>query len=199
MSWLWRSRGRHISCGSSGIRHRCASAARGRAACLIRLKEKVANPGRMVGDFGVSGGSDLPRPSSAELRNPKMAMETSQRSMSALDEEAAWRPAEVDEDLTLADPKQAGVADVVAEASAALEALQHPDGHWVFELEADATIPAEYILLEHFLGEIDQALEDKIGVYLRAGRRTMVAGPCMRRRLRPQRHGQGLLRAQADR
>ena len=23
MSWLWRSRGRHISCGSSGIRHRC--------------------------------------------------------------------------------------------------------------------------------------------------------------------------------
>ena len=58
---------------------------------------------------------------------------------------------------------------MVAEASAALEALQHPDGHWVFELEADATIPAEYILLEHFLGEIDQSLEDKIGVYLRAG------------------------------
>jgi squalene-hopene/tetraprenyl-beta-curcumene cyclase len=90
--------------------------------------------------------------------------------MRALDEgAAAWRPAEVDEDLTLADPKQAGVADVVGEASAALEALQHPDGHWVFELEADATIPSEYILLEHFLGEIDQSLEDKIGVYLRAG------------------------------
>ena len=25
--------------------------------------------------------------------------------------------------------------------------LQRPDGHWVFELEADATIPAEYVLL----------------------------------------------------
>ena len=24
------------------------------------------------------------------------------------------------------------------------------DGHWLFELEADATIPAEYVLLEHF-------------------------------------------------
>jgi squalene-hopene/tetraprenyl-beta-curcumene cyclase len=89
--------------------------------------------------------------------------------MRALDEgAAAWRHAEVEEGLTLADPKQAGVADVVAEARDALEALQHPDGHWVFELEADATIPAEYILLQHFLGEIDRSLEDKMAVYLRA-------------------------------
>ena len=27
--------------------------------------------------------------------------------------------------------------------------LQQTDGHWVFELEADATIPAEYVLLQH--------------------------------------------------
>ena len=88
----------------------------------------------------------------------------------ALEERAApWRPAEVVRDLTLADLEKAGVAEVVAEARAALEGLQQPDGHWVFELEADATIPAEYVLLEHFLGEIDQSLEDKIGVYLRAG------------------------------
>ncbi|HET8995146.1 MAG TPA: squalene--hopene cyclase [Acetobacteraceae bacterium] len=45
---------------------------------------------------------------------------------------------------------------------------QHADGHWLFELEADATIPAEYVLLEHFLDRIDDALERKIGVYLRA-------------------------------
>ena len=31
--------------------------------------------------------------------------------------------------------------------------LQRPDGHWVFELEADATIPAEYVLFVHYLGE----------------------------------------------
>ena len=47
-------------------------------------------------------------------------------------------------------------------------ALQRPDGHWVFELEADATIPAEYVLLVHYLGEpADLELERKIGVYLR--------------------------------
>jgi hypothetical protein len=47
-------------------------------------------------------------------------------------------------------------------------AQQRPDGHWVFELEADATIPAEYVLLRHYLGEpVDAELERKIAVYLR--------------------------------
>src|SRR5271167_3101803 len=55
----------------------------------------------------------------------------------------------------------------VARASEALARQQHPDGHWVFELEADATIPAEYVLLEHFLDRIDTPLQAKIGVYLR--------------------------------
>jgi squalene-hopene/tetraprenyl-beta-curcumene cyclase len=53
-------------------------------------------------------------------------------------------------------------------ARAALLRRQNPDGHWVFELEADATIPAEYVLLEHFLDRIEPELERKIGVYLRA-------------------------------
>ncbi len=61
------------------------------------------------------------------------------------------------------------LAKMVAEARAGLEDLQKADGHWVFELEADATMPAEFIFLEHFLGEIDRALEDRIAVYLRAG------------------------------
>ena len=52
-------------------------------------------------------------------------------------------------------------------AMAALQRRQQPDGHWVFELEADATIPAEYVLLEHFLDRIDTDLQSKIGVYLR--------------------------------
>jgi squalene-hopene/tetraprenyl-beta-curcumene cyclase len=53
-------------------------------------------------------------------------------------------------------------------ATQALLARQRPDGHWVFELEADATIPAEYVLLRHYLGEpVDAALEQKIAVYLR--------------------------------
>ena len=56
----------------------------------------------------------------------------------------------------------------VTRAAAALARLQRPDGHWVFELEADATIPAEYVLLRHYLGEPDDDdLEARIGRYLR--------------------------------
>lgn len=55
-----------------------------------------------------------------------------------------------------------------ARAADALSALQRDDGHWLFELEADATIPAEYILLRHYLAEpVDRELEGKIARYLR--------------------------------
>ncbi|MDB5574409.1 MAG: shc, partial [Tardiphaga sp.] len=53
-------------------------------------------------------------------------------------------------------------------AAQGLLAHQQSDGHWVFELEADATIPAEYILLRHYLAEpVDRELERKIGNYLK--------------------------------
>ena len=56
----------------------------------------------------------------------------------------------------------------IAAATKALLALQNADGHWVFELEADTTIPSEYVLLVHYLGEVaDPELEARIGVYLR--------------------------------
>jgi squalene-hopene/tetraprenyl-beta-curcumene cyclase len=56
----------------------------------------------------------------------------------------------------------------VGRATDALLRLQKGDGHWVFELEADATIPAEYVLFVHYLGETPNLeLERKIGVYLR--------------------------------
>ena len=56
----------------------------------------------------------------------------------------------------------------ITSATRALLGLQRPDGHWVFELEADCTIPAEYVLLRHYLGEpVDAALEAKIANYLR--------------------------------
>jgi squalene-hopene/tetraprenyl-beta-curcumene cyclase len=56
----------------------------------------------------------------------------------------------------------------VARAADAILADQHPDGYWLYELEADATIPAEYVLLVHYLGETPKPeLEAKIARYLR--------------------------------
>jgi squalene-hopene/tetraprenyl-beta-curcumene cyclase len=74
-----------------------------------------------------------------------------------------WQPAE------LASPVDRGkdLDLVIGEARQGLTELQRADGHWAFELEADATMPAEYVLLEHFLDEIDEPVEQKIGVYLR--------------------------------
>jgi squalene-hopene/tetraprenyl-beta-curcumene cyclase len=56
----------------------------------------------------------------------------------------------------------------IGSATRAMLDLRRPDGHWVFELEADCTIPAEYVLLRHYLGEpVDAVLEAKIANYLR--------------------------------
>jgi squalene-hopene/tetraprenyl-beta-curcumene cyclase len=60
------------------------------------------------------------------------------------------------------------LASIIGRARSALLKEQREDGHWVFELEADATIPSEYVLLVHYLGEVPNLeLERKIGVYLR--------------------------------
>ena len=56
----------------------------------------------------------------------------------------------------------------IASATRALLGSRQADGHWVFELEADSTIPSEYVLLSHHLVEpADTALEAKIANYLR--------------------------------
>ena len=68
---------------------------------------------------------------------------------------------DVVDDLTAIDAE-------IRRAAQALLRQQRSDGHWVFELEADATIPAEYVLLRQYLAEPDdRELERKIGVYLR--------------------------------
>ncbi len=67
-----------------------------------------------------------------------------------------------------ADAGEAAAERLMRDVRQALAGLQRPDGHWVFEFEADATIPAEYILLQHFLGEVDAERERRIANYLRA-------------------------------
>jgi len=56
----------------------------------------------------------------------------------------------------------------ISRAQEALLKMQDDSGFWVFELEADCTIPAEYIMMRHYVGDIDQALQDKIACYLRS-------------------------------
>ena len=72
------------------------------------------------------------------------------------------------------------VDSTVSEVRDGLLGRQRLDGHWLYELEPDATIPAEYIFLQHYLGEIDPAEEAKIAKHLReirtgAGRCSTVA------------------------
>jgi squalene-hopene/tetraprenyl-beta-curcumene cyclase len=55
----------------------------------------------------------------------------------------------------------------IAQAKAQLLGMQNEAGYWVFELEADCTIPAEYILMMHYMDEIDATLQAKIVNYLR--------------------------------
>lgn len=56
----------------------------------------------------------------------------------------------------------------ISRAQAKLLSLQSEDGYWVFELEADCTIPSEYIMMMHYLGEINEPLQAKIANYLRS-------------------------------
>ena len=67
----------------------------------------------------------------------------------------------------------------IAEARDALIAQQNAKGYWLYELEADCTIPAEYIMMMHFLDEIDAALQAKIANYLRARQASTAAGRCI--------------------
>ena len=56
----------------------------------------------------------------------------------------------------------------ISHAQSALLDLQDSQGYWVFELEADCTIPSEYIMMMHYLDDIDENLQAKIAVYLRS-------------------------------
>lgn len=57
---------------------------------------------------------------------------------------------------------------VLSDAMTSLKKRQQADGHLVFDLEADATIPAEYIFLNHFLDECEPELEAELASYLRS-------------------------------
>ena len=56
----------------------------------------------------------------------------------------------------------------IEDAKEALIAAQAPEGYWSYHLEADTTIPSEYIMMMHFMDEIDDLLQQKFAVYIRS-------------------------------
>lgn len=72
-----------------------------------------------------------------------------------------------DVESSLEEVRVADLDEKFSNARSAILALQNPDGHWCFPLEADCTIPAEYILMMHFMDEVDVILENKIARFIR--------------------------------
>jgi squalene-hopene/tetraprenyl-beta-curcumene cyclase len=65
-------------------------------------------------------------------------------------------------------PSLDAIEAAISRATSALLSTQRADGHFVFQLEADVSISAEYIMFHHFLAELVPAeIEAKIGAYLR--------------------------------
>jgi squalene-hopene/tetraprenyl-beta-curcumene cyclase len=58
--------------------------------------------------------------------------------------------------------------DAIGRAQEYLLSLQHAEGYWLGELEADSTLTSEYIMLRHFLRRVDRDRERKAANYLKA-------------------------------
>ncbi len=57
--------------------------------------------------------------------------------------------------------------ETISRAREFLLPIQNPEGYWVFDLEADTTIPSEYVLLQRFLGrDIRPKLVKRLASYL---------------------------------
>ncbi len=77
--------------------------------------------------------------------------------------ESAFSQQELDQN----DVDQVALEEKFSKARSSLLSVQNEDGHWCFPLEADCTIPAEYILMMHFMDEVDVILEQKIARFIR--------------------------------
>src|SRR5437870_4033895 len=54
------------------------------------------------------------------------------------------------------------VDSAIAKAQAYFLREQHPEGYWYYPLEANATMDAEYIFFNHFVGRVDEQKHRRI-------------------------------------
>jgi len=76
---------------------------------------------------------------------------------------AALESRDVPTPTTHGDP----IPPTLATSRAGLIQRQYADGYWRFDLEADTTIPAEYMLLQHFMATVDAGRESRLAQYIR--------------------------------
>ena len=69
--------------------------------------------------------------------------------------------------IPTASPAARKLDEAICRATDALLGQQRPDGHFVFDLEADPAIPAECVMVKHFIGEPDAEMDRKTAVFLR--------------------------------
>lgn len=65
-------------------------------------------------------------------------------------------------------PPNSPLDNAIQNAQDKLLSLQNEAGFWVFPLEADCSVSAEYIIMMHYLDDIDEVLQRKIANYLRS-------------------------------
>ena len=63
-------------------------------------------------------------------------------------------------------PQTDPAAETLVQSGMALLERQYHAGYWRFDLEADTTIPSEYILLQHLLDRVDSAREKRLADYI---------------------------------
>ena len=59
------------------------------------------------------------------------------------------------------------VDNAIDSALVSIVEQQDPKGFWCYELEADITIPSEYILMMHYLGDVEKGIQSKMANYIR--------------------------------
>src|SRR4051812_49666533 len=53
------------------------------------------------------------------------------------------------------------ISSAISRAQENLLRQQHPDGHWCGELIVDSTLCSDYVLFMHWLGEVDDAMQQR--------------------------------------
>ena len=65
-------------------------------------------------------------------------------------------------------PAQDPLSRTISQSGTALLERQYAHGYWRFDLEADVTIPAEYLFLQYFLGTVDHEREARLADYIQS-------------------------------